>query len=362
MSSGWIDAIDDHTSLTKETGLKGVDKLDYPVKMIWNIASDFMMTSGPDLNRVRAILEDEGKVECIICSDVFMTPTAQWSDIVLPACTCFERWNIGGTWNNGDYFILSQKIAEPLGEARSEYDWLAECADRMGVKDAFTGGKTEEEWVRFMVEETQKEFPDDDLPDFDTMVKEGVAYFRKEEPRVAFKEQIEDPKNNPFETDSGKIELFSKTLYEMKNPDIPATPHYVPVAEGPGAELAAAYPLQLIGWKTKARDNSSYFTHPWLAQTQETVLWINPLDAEARDIADGDIVKVANDRGALKIAAKVTSRIVPGCVAAPTGTWYNPDADGVDQNGCLNVLTSSARTSWTQGNTQHTNLVEVAKL
>ena len=92
----------------------------------------------------------------------------------------------------------------------------------------------------------------------------------------------------------------------------PVEAKLTPAAIRAGTELAAAYPLQLIGWKTKARDNSSYFTHPWLAQTQETVLWINPLDAEARGIADGDIVKVANDRGALKIAAKVTSRIVPG--------------------------------------------------
>ena len=362
MSSGWIDAIDDYTTMTKETGLTGADKLEYPVKMLWNIASDFMMASNPDINRVRAILEDESKVECIITSDVLMTPTAQWSDIVLPACTCFERWNVGATWNNGDYFILSQKLCEPLGEARSEYDWLAECADRMGVKDVFTGGKTEEEWVRYIVEETAKKYPEDDLPDFDTMLREGVAYFKKEEPRVAFQKQIEDPKNNPFETDSGKIELFSKKLYDMKNPDIPATPHYVPVAEGPGGELAAAYPLQLIGWKTKARDNSSYFTHPWLVQTQDTELWINPIDAEARGIADGDEVKVLNDRGAMKIPAKVTTRIVPGCVAAPTGSWYSPDAEGVDQNGCVNVLTSSARTSMTHGNTQHTNLVEVAKL
>lgn len=361
MSSGWIDAIDDYTTMTKETGLVGADKLEYPVKMVWNIGSDFMMTSNPDINRVKGILEDESKVECIITSDVFMTPTAQWSDIVLPACTCFERWNVAGTWNNGDYFMLSQKIADPPAEARSEYDWLAECADRMGVKEQFTGGKTEEEWTRFMIEETQKEYPEDNLPDFDTLKKEGVAYFKKTEPRIAFKDQIEDPKNNPFKTDSGKIELFSKKLFDMQNPDIPATPHYVPVAEGPGTELAATYPLQLIAWKTKARDNSSYFTHPWLQQTQISELWINPADAEARGIADGDLLKVHNDRGAMKIVAKVTNRIVPGCVAAPAGSWYKPGPDGIDENGCVNVLTSSARTSWTHGNTQHTNLVEVEK-
>lgn len=362
MPTGWVDVAEDPSSMTPEKGLKEADKLDVPIKLIFELGGNALMSSNPDVNRVRRLLEDETKVECVIVSDVFMTPSAQWADIVLPANTCFERYNLGQTWNNGDYFILSQKLCEPLGESRSEFDWLSECADRMGAKDLFTGGKTEEEWVRFMVEESRKEFSDADVPDFDTLKEQGIVYFKKEEPRVAFRKQIEDPENNPFETESGKIELFSKQFYDMKNPEIPATPHYVPVVEGPSTTLAERFPLQCIGWKSKARDNTSFFEHPWLEQTQEQSLWINPLDAQARGIADGDKLKVYNDRGATIVPARVTNRIVPGCVATPTGAWYKPDAEGIDQNGCLNVLTSSARTALSQGDTQHTILVEVAKL
>ncbi len=362
MSSGWIDAIEDYTAVTPATGLVGADSLTAPVKMIWNLASNFMMTSNPDINRVRRLLEDESGVECIITSDVVMTATALWSDIVLPAANCFERWNIGDTWNNGDYFIVSQKIVEPAGEARSEYDWLAECAEKMGVGELFTAGKTEEEWVRHIVSVNQELYPEDQIPDFEECCEQGfVPLSYDPEARVAFRDQIEDPQNNPFPTASGKIELFCQAAYDLADPRIPATPHYVPVAEGPGSELSKAYPLQLIAWKSKARNNSGYATQPWLVQTQAQELWINPIDADARGIADGDVLKVFNDRGACKVAAKVTQRIVPGCVALPNGAWYNPDEDGVCQNGCINVLTSSATTPWSFGNTQHTNLVEVQK-
>ena len=91
-------------------------------------------------------------------------------------------------------------------------------------------------------------------------------------------------------------------------------------------------------------------------------VWINPVDAEPRNIKTGDKVKIYNDRGATTMQARVTNKIIPGVIAAPTGSWYTPDAHGVCTNGNLNVLTTLKMTALTHGNTQHTCLVEITKL
>ena len=356
----FVDAIECPEKVTPETGLVGVDKLDSPIKMIFNLASNFLANQNPDINRTTRVLQDESLVEFIVASDLFLTPSARYADILLPGNTFFERYNIGETWNNGDYFILSQKIVDNYYESRSEYEWLAEVADKLGVKDVFTGGKTEEEWVRWIVDETRKIYPE--TLTWDELVNVGINKFHYDKPRVTFQAQIEDPENNPFPTPSGKIELFSKTLYDMKNPEIPAIPVYVPSWEGPEDELTQKYPLQVIGWKTKARDNSSFYNNPFLKQTMSQELWINPLDAKPRGINTGDKVKVLNDRGYTIIKARVTPKIIPGVVAAPTGSWYTPDGNGGCINGNLNVLTTLKMTALSHGNTQHTCLVEVVKL
>lgn len=91
-------------------------------------------------------------------------------------------------------------------------------------------------------------------------------------------------------------------------------------------------------------------------------LWINPKDAAAREIADGDLVEVFNGRGRVRIPAVVTERIVPGVVAMSQGGWFTPDKEGVDTRGSINVLTSAANPSpLAKGNPQHTNLAEVKK-
>lgn len=356
----WVDAIECPEKMTPEEGLLGVKKLASPIKMILNIAGDFLANQNPDINRTVKVLQNEKLVEFIVVSDLFLTPSARFADILLPGNTFFERYNIGGSWNNGDYFILSQKIVDNYYESRSEFEWLAAVADKLGVKDAFTGGKTEEEWVRWIVDETRAKIPE--VLSWDELKKVGICKFKYDTPRVTFKEQIDDPIANPFPTPSGKIELFSRRLYDMHNAEIPALPVYVPAWEGPQDALTAKYPLQLIGWKTKARDNSTFYNNPWLKQAMTQELWINPLDADPRGISTGDKLKVYNERGATMIQARVTPRVIPGVVAGPTGAWYDPDATGICQNGNLNVLTTLKKTALSHGNTQHTCLVEVAKL
>ena len=85
------------------------------------------------------------------------------------------------------------------------------------------------------------------------------------------------------------------------------------------------------------------------------------MDAESRGIVHGDLVKVFNDIGTTLVRAKVTPRIMPGVLSLPQGAWYNPDQKGIDQGGCINILTSQRPSPIAKGNPQHTNLVQVVK-
>jgi anaerobic dimethyl sulfoxide reductase subunit A len=356
----WVDAIANPENVTPANGLVEAEKLETPIKLIYNLAGNYLLNQHPDINRTKKVIEDESLVEFIVVSDHFMTPSAKYADILLPENTFFERWNFGETWSSGNYFFLSQKMVENLYESRSDYEWLSGVAEKMGVGPEFTEGRDELAWAQFLLDETRKEEPT--VPSWEQLKKQGLFIFPDTGTLVAFQEQIEDPEANPFPTPSGKIELFSPALYEMKNEEIPAVAHYVPSWEGPQDPLTEKYPLQLIGWKNKHRDNSTFYSHPWLKQVAPQVMWINPADAARRGIEDGERVKVYNDRGATMIEVKVTPRIIPGVVAMGVGSWYNPDANGVDQAGCLNVLTTQRPTALAHGNAHHTNLVEVTKI
>jgi anaerobic dimethyl sulfoxide reductase subunit A len=121
------------------------------------------------------------------------------------------------------------------------------------------------------------------------------------------------------------------------------------------------YTLQAIGHHTLARVHSTHANNDWLQEAFPQRIFINPIDAAARDIHDGDLVRVWNERGELVIPARVTPRILPGVVDIPQGAWWKPDANGVDHGGCINVLTSHRWTPLAFATAQHTIMVEVEK-
>ena len=187
---------------------------------------------------------------------------------------------------------------------------------------------------------------------------------------VAYKAFRDDPGANPLETPSGKIEIFSKRLWEMNGswefPEgdaIYALPVYEKTWEGPDDFTGMKkYPFQLIGHHFKGRTHSSYGDIPWLMQVAPQQLWMNDMDAAKRGIKHGEMVKVFNARGVVHVQVKVTPRIMPGVLSLPQGSWYRPDKDGVDKGACINTLTKTHPTPLAKGNPQHTNLVDVAPI
>ena len=171
------------------------------------------------------------------------------------------------------------------------------------------------------------------------MKRDGYIKIKVDEPFIAFKEQINDPENYPFPTLSGKIEIYCEHLAEMNNPLIPPVPKYLSHDEHYDSPKAKEYPLQLLTVHNKRRTHSSLQNMPWLEEIEAHAALINSIDAKARGIENGDLIDIFNDRGKIRISARVTERIIPGVICIYQGAWYNPDENGVDLGGCGNTLT-----------------------
>jgi anaerobic dimethyl sulfoxide reductase subunit A len=356
----WTDAILRGSEMTAERdGLMGVEKLDANIKLIFNLAGNTLINQHSDVNRTARILRDTSLCEFIVCSDLFLTPSARFADILLPGTSLFEGENIGRPWMEGDYVLYCNKSVEPLFECRFEYDWLSEAARKLGHYEAFThGGKD----LRGLLEESYNNIlgNEPDMPDFETFRKNGIYRYKKKPCFIAFEENVRG--SRPFPTPSGKIEIFSPRLHEKNNPlEIPAIPKYVPSFEGPQDPRAEKYPFQLVGWHTKRRTHSTHDNNLDMDRYDPHRVWINSKDAESLDIREDDWVNVSNDRGCIRIQAHVTDRIVRGVLAISQGGWYTPDEEGVDVRGCVNTLSTARPTPLAKGNPQHSNLVALSK-
>jgi len=171
-----------------------------------------------------------------------------------------------------------------------------------------------------------------------------------------------DPAAHPLDTPSGKIEIFSQALFDLGRPDeIPAVPKYVEEWESPFGEEAKRFPLQALGSHSLARVHSSHANNPWLQEAFPQRVFVNPVDAKARRIRDGDAVRVINDRGQVVLPCRVTNRIRPGVIDIPQGAWWEPDADGTDRGGTVNVLTSERLTPLAHGPAAHTCMVDMKR-
>jgi anaerobic dimethyl sulfoxide reductase subunit A len=280
---------------------------------------------------VEALKSDS--LEFIVMHEQHMTPGAKFADIVLPCSTFLERNDIA-QWSSTWFYGCMNKVIEPLGESKSSRDICVELAKRLDIPDY--APRTEDEQIRDMIDGCP------DISDNAVFRRQGLHKPKPERPHVAFREQIEDPENNPFPTPSGRIEIYSQLIADMHNPRIPPIPKYVEAWEGPTDPLTDTYPLQLITTHFKGRAHSQFHNVPWLRELLPQTVLMNSADAAARGIRDGDMVRVFNDRGQVVIPATVSQRIMPGVVDVPQGAWYEPDENGIDRGGCANVLTKDA--------------------
>ncbi len=359
----WTEAVLRGKEMTARDGVLGAEKLANDIKLIYAVASNAIINQHANVNRTAEIMRDESRVEFFVVHEQFLTPTARFADMVLPVCTQFEMWGLQDGWKYGQEVILAPPVVKPLGETKSDYQICCELADRLGVGAQYSEGRDEKSWVEWSLTQYRRDgFPN--LPDLQTLIDGNVGVYTTPvtEAEIAFADFRRDPVKFPLNTPSGKIELFSKTLQDMNNPQwVPAVAKYIQEWESPFGPEAAVYPLQAIGHHTMGRVHSIHDNNDWANEAFPQRVFLNPLDAEARGIHDGDLVKVFNDRGALMIPCRVTLKIMPGVIDIPQGAWWSPDENGLDRRGNINVLTSEKWTPLAFGNAQHTIMVEVVK-
>ncbi len=321
------------------------------LKMIFSLAGNALINQHGDINHTRKLLEDESKCEFIVCSDLFLTASAKYADILLPGISMFEGNNIASPWSQGNFVIAVNKVIEPLGEARQEYDWLKAIAKRLGLYQEFTEGHdTVEQWLEYIYNNMKERYPQ--LPLYEQFKEEGIYRFPDKEKIVAFADKS-------FATPSGKVEIYSQVLKDKRDSKIPPVPGYVPEREGTG--MSEHFPLQLIAYHPVTRAHSVHWNNQKLRERIPQALRMNPEDARIRNITEGSTVKIYNDRGASIVPVMLTEEIRVGTVALPIGAWYTPDEEKRDRAGAINVFTSLESTPLAHGNGQHTNLVEVCR-
>lgn len=360
----WSEAVLRGTEMTKKDGVEGVEKLDSNIKLIYAVASNALINNHGNVNRTAKILSDETLVEFFVIHEQFMTPTAKFADVVLPVCTQFEMWGLEDGWKYGEEVILMPKILEPPYETKSDYQICSELAEKFGVKEKYTEGRSERDWIEWAIEYYRSVwFPD--IPKLDEFEEsnKGVYAVPVKNPKISFADFRKDPKKYKLNTPSGKIELFSKELFDLNDPDfIPPVPKYIEEWESPFGEQAEQYPLSVVGHHYMPRVHSIHENNDWANEAFPQRVFINKIDAGKRSIRDGEKVKIYNDRGTIIMQCRVTNKILPGVIDIPQGAWWEPDENGIDRRGNVNVLSSEKWTPLAFGNTQHTIMAEVEKV
>jgi len=309
------------------------NQIDPPVKAIW-VEQANPMTSNPNINLLAQAMN---KLELIVVADLFLTDTVRMADIVLPAASMYEYYDLISGYGNS-YIQLQQRIIDPPGECKHE----SEIYRLLGKKFGFN--------LDYL--------PENNLDTIEKIIGNSNLNTRvdelKEKPYLHSNYQEIAFSDFKFNTPAQKIEFFSQRMEDRwgQNP----LPFYNEPTENKysSPELYAKYPLTLITTHALNKMNSQ-FSSRGISQ-EEPFIWINPNDAKNRGINDGEKVKVCNERGNLILKAILTEKIPSGIVHTCFGWW-----DGVHQAN-LNKLTGEYISDIGYGTAFHNCLVEIKKV
>jgi anaerobic selenocysteine-containing dehydrogenase len=322
-----------------------------------------------------AMVTEQGKLEqgleredlFTVVSEHFLTDTARYADIVLPATTQLEQKDIMFSWGHL-YLSYNNPAIEPLGEAVSNTELFRRLAKAMGIEDP-SFYRTDDEIIEASLDWTNPVLQGITLKDV-----KAKGYARLNVPSA---DDWAPHREGNFPTPTGKCE-FKSTITGGGNFVVPlfrqgyngdqdgtpvdALPHYIPPNENPQTTpaLAKRYPLSLITPKSHAFLNSNYGNLP--AQTaqagEEQSVFLHPDDAEQRGIVAGAPIRVFNDRGAFEAFASISPDVMPGVVMAPSGYWHRSNRKGAT----VHALTPPAYADLGRAPTFSDVLVQVGKL
>lgn len=313
---------------------------DPPVKALFVYNSNPAAVA-PDQQRVReGLLRDD---LFVVVHEQFPTDTCDYADIVLPATTQLEHADIHKAYGHL-YLAWNAPAIAPLAEALPNTELFRRLAARMGFDDPCFHD-SDEEMARQVLRSEHA-------------VMEGMTLERLKEHgwlRLNLPVEFAPFAQGNFPTPSGKCELRSERMAADGYDPLPTfTPPAESVQSAPA--LAARYPLALLTPPAHHFLNTT-FVNVLKRYEDGPLLEINPADAARRGIADGDLVRVFNDRGEFRVAARLTERVKPGLVVAPSIWWRKLTTDGQG----VNTTTSQSLSDMGGGATFYDNLVEVVR-
>ena len=290
------------------------------------------------------------RLDTFVVQDSAWTASARHADFVLPATMTLEREDIGSAPTD-PLMIAMQRVLEPYGQARDDYEIFCGLAERLGVLPAFSEGRSAREWLRHLYGSTREalETRGHPAPDFETFWEQGELRLPQlEDDGGMLRAFRNDPTGNPLATPDGKIQVSSALIRSFQYEDCPGHPVWLQPTEPPTAQ----YPLHMISNQPASRLHSQL---DFGAHSQSTkrhgreVCTMHPVTAKERNIVDGDLVRLFNARGACIAAARLSENILPGVVQLPTGAWYDPIEEASGRTLCVhgnpNVLTRDIGTS-----------------
>ena len=301
---------------------------DPPIKMAW-IEYANPLVSNPNVNKLKAGFD---QLDFVVVSDLFLTDTAQYADIVLPAKSPFEETDIiTSYWHS--YILIRDKVIEPYAGIRPETWVYRQLCERMGYDTHWIPENTE------------------DL--LDTLLqRKGLSLaMLREKPvyapwakRIAFSDFH-------FATPSGKIELASDSATDLWG--VSAVPQYRPPLERSGSQ--GPYPLHLVTIHAKGRIHNQFRHNLWLKELEDgPLLKMNIDDAIARDLRNGESIIIFNERGKMRAKVEVNFCLQPGVVIIEEGWWQ-------DEGGSVDLLSLDRVTDLGHGTAFHDCLVEVKR-
>lgn len=334
-----------------------------PVKSLYVFAAN-PATSAPNASLIaRGLMRDD---LFTVVHELFMTDTASYADIVLPATSQLEHLDLHKAYGHRNLQFNQPAIA-PLGEAKSNWDVMRLLAAAMGYTEPWLH-ETAEEAIRGVLDATRERNPHLAGVTLERLQSEGSV-------PLAFTPENSVPfADGRFPTPSGKVELRCDA---MRAHGVDPLPEYTPPAEFKGLRtegrglsqnsldssnsILSPQPSALVLISAAAHHyiSSSFANQPGLMAKQGTpFVEINPHDAQARGIADGQVVVVASERGSCELRAVVTDDVPPGVAVAPKGSWARLSPS--QRN--INWTTSDALADLAGQSTFHSNLVSIRPL
>ena len=310
------------------------------------------------------------KPDTVISHEWCWNSLAKNSDIILPCTTTLERNDISISPQD-EYIVYMDKAIEPIGSAKNDFQIFSEISKLLNKENEFTEGKSEDEWLKWIYESSLKNFRKLNLkiPTFSQLREMG--WFKINVPKkdiIMLKKFRDNPIKNPLNTQSGKIEIFSKQIEKFKYKDCLPHPSWIEPIEWLGKKNKT-FPFHLICNQPRTKlhsqlDHGSYSQKNKINGREP--IYINKIDAKDKNIKENDLVLVFNKRGACIAGAKITTNIIQGVVLMSTGSWYNPiklkNGMLLCNNGNPNILTIDKGTSkLAQGPIAHSCLVEIKK-